>query len=417
MRVASRSETIHEEDGSLKRLLIEKVNNSRDEIIEFTKKLISIPTENPPGTGYTECIDMIASTLDDIGLDHEVIEVPTNDSVFPRYCINAFHGTGYRTLYFHGHYDVVPASSDRQFVPSEEDGKILGRGSSDMKGGIASMIYAIKAIKESGIDLPGRIGLTIVPDEETGGLLGSQYLFRKGILGKDGIGMLTAEPTGGVIWNASRGAITMRVDVKGKPAHVGLHFQGINAFEKMLIVGNSLVELKKKIETRKTGFNIAPDEAKRSILLIGGICRGGTNFNLVPAECSFSIDRRINPEEDLEKEKRALLDLFERLKNDGIDMNVEIFQEGNSSGSSENDAVGQALSRSIEDATGKQPSFEMCPGLLETRFYADKGVPAFGYGPGLLSVAHGPDEFIRVEDINRCALIYALTAVDLIGKK
>jgi len=77
--------------------------------------------------------------------------------------------------------------------------------------------------------------------------------------------------------------------------------------------------------------------------------------------------------------------------------------------------VGAILSRTVEAVTGGAPAFEMCPGLLETRFYAARGIPAFAYGPGLLTVSHGPNEFVPVRNIAQCALIYALTAAELLG--
>jgi acetylornithine deacetylase/succinyl-diaminopimelate desuccinylase-like protein len=68
------------------------------------------------------------------------------------------------------------------------------------------------------------------------------------------------------------------------------------------------------------------------------------------------------------------------------------------------------LSRAVESVTGKPPTFEMCPGLLETRFYAQRSIPGFAYGPGLLTVSHGPSEFIPVKNIRDCAVVYALVA-------
>jgi acetylornithine deacetylase/succinyl-diaminopimelate desuccinylase-like protein len=127
------------------------------------------------------------------------------------------------------------------------------------------------------------------------------------------------------------------------------------------------------------------------------------------------VDRRINPEEDLETEKQRLLMLFDRLRRDGMHLDVEILQEGSSAGFSEDDPVAQALAESVEAITGKPPSFEMCPGLLEIRFYAQQGIPAFAYGPGLLSVSHGPNEFVKLDDIYTCTAIYALTAIRLLA--
>lgn len=411
--------------AQVKTHILEAIASYRDEMLEFSKVLMSIPTENPPGRCYRQCAELIAGKLGEIGLESTLLPVPDapasslssgqEDKDERRYCVQSFYGPGQRTLYFHGHYDVVPAASPAQFQPYVERGNLFGRGSSDMKCGLAAMIYAVRAIKECGIELDGRIGLAIVPDEETGGAGGSQYLVEAGLLGKDGIGMLMPEPTSGVIWNASRGAVSLRVTVKGKPAHVGLQHQGINAFERMLAVANALQQLKAEVESRKTHFRITPQAAQRSILLMGGRCEGGTNFNLVPGECHFTVDRRINPEEDFETEKHRLLDLLDGLREGGIDLAIDVFQEGRAAGFSENDPVARTLAHCAREVTGKEPAFALCPGLLEIRFYAQQGIPAFAYGPGLLSVSHGPAEFVKLEDVYRCSAVYALTAVRLLS--
>lgn len=404
----------------MEQLLRETLASYEEDLIAFTKALVAIPTENPPGVAYRACSDLIAQKLAEIGLEYTLLESPapasSSLSSDPGYCILSSYGTGEKTLYFHGHYDVVPASDPAQFQPWMSEGKLFGRGTSDMKSGLAAMIGAMQALKACGITLRGKIGLTIVPDEETGGQRGSQYLAEHELLGLQGIGMLTAEPTGGVVWNANRGAISLQVRVKGKPAHVGLHYQGVNAFEQMLAVANALLDYKREITRRQTRFQIEPQAARASILLMGGQCAGGTNFNLVPSACTFTVDRRINPEENLAEEKQHLLELFDRLKQQGIDLEVEVFQEAPSSGVSETHPVAQTLAHTIEQVTGRAPVFEMCPGLLETRWYAQQGIPAFAYGPGLLTVSHGPQEFVPVEKITEVALIYALTAVQLLGK-
>jgi succinyl-diaminopimelate desuccinylase len=391
----------------------------REEMLEFLKQLISIPTENPPGRAYAECAEAISAQLEMIGLPHKAVDAPPGDCAVggaarPR-ALLSFFGTGKRVLYFHGHYDVVPRSKDGQFAPVVRGQNLFGRGSSDMKSGLVAMIYAVRALKELSVPLQGRIGLTIVPDEETGGAGGSAFLKKAGILGRDAIGMLTAEPTSGAIWNASRGAISLKVTLKGKPAHVGLQYLGVNAFERMLLVAAELQALKREVESRITEYRIRPAAAAHSILMLGGRCEGGSNFNLVPEDCSFTVDRRINPEENLAVEKKRILDLLARLRKQGLDLDVQILQEGAASGASEESPLARALAASVLAVTGKTPSFEMCPGLLETRFYAEKQVPAMAYGPGLLSVSHGPNEFVPVKNIFDCATVYALTAVELLG--
>jgi len=284
-----------------------------------------------------------------------------------------------------------------------------------MKGGLAAMVYAVHALRAGGIDLEGRVALTFVPDEETGGACGSRQLAGLGMLGGAGLGMLTPEPTSGVVWNASRGAISLAVTVKGRAAHVGLQHEGINAFERMVQVVERLRTLKAEVEARRTGFSIQPPEAARSILLLGGRVDGGANFNIVPAECRFTLDRRLNPEEDFDAEKRRLLGVLDEARADGVELDVEVLQEGQASGTPAGVPAARVLAASVEAVTGRRPRFEMCPGLLETRFYAERGIPAFAYGPGDLALAHGPEESVAIERLEECAAIYALTAAHLLS--
>jgi len=383
------------------------------EMAALLAELVAIPTENPPGKNYRACADLLEIRMSEFGLDCERL-APGDSKAEPDgapVCLQASYGRGERALYFHGHYDVVPAQSAEQFQPVRKEHFLFGRGSCDMKGGIVAMLYAIRALKEIGAELNGRIVVTLVPNEETGGEGGSAWLAREGWLGRNGVGMLLAEPTSGVIWNANRGAISLRVQVFGKSAHVGLQHQGVNAFERMHRVVARLQTLKHEVEQRTTRLRIGAEQGRNSILMLGGQSGSGSNFNVVPEKCWFTVDRRINPEEDLAAEKARLLEILESCKRDGIPLEWEILQEGSSAACDEDAALGQALPRSIRAVTGDAPRFEMCPGLLETRFYAAQGIPAYAYGPGLLSVAHGPNEYVDLRKVIETAAIYALAAI------
>src|SRR5258706_2455928 len=387
-----------------------------NEMAALLAELVAIPTENPPGKNYRACTELLELRMSEFGLDCERLS-PGDSKAKPDgapVCLQASYGRGERALYFHGHYDVVPAQSPEQFQPSRKEHFLFGRGSCDMKGGIVAMLYAILALQEIGAELKGRIVLTLVPNEETGGEGGSSWLSREGLLGRGGVGMVLAEPTSGVIWNANRGAISLRVQVFGKSAHVGLQHQGVNAFERMHRVVAQLQTLKREVEQHTTCSKIGAEQARNSILLLGGQSGGGSNFNVVPENCWFTIDRRINPEEDFGAEKANLLDVLEGCRRDGMPLEWEILQEGDSAYCDEDAALGQALSRSIRAVTGDAPRFELCPGLLEIRFYAAQGIPAFAYGPGLLSVAHGPDEYVDLRKVTECAAIYALAAIEML---
>ena len=337
-------------------------------VVELTRRLVAIPSENPPGNHYAECVALLEAELERLGLQPRRI----TDEI-----LEAGVGEGDRPLYFHGHYDVVPAQDRSQFEPYIDGDRLYGRGTADMKGGLAAMIHAMVALK----DAPGRVVLHLVPDEETGGARGSRRLEDL-----DGIGMLMTEPTGGVVWNANRGALSMRVTTRGKAAHVGLAHTGVNAFEKMVTLVNRLQSLELD-----------------SILLIGGQIESGANFNVVPDTCTMTLDRRPNPDESVEEEKRRLLELLE-----GAD--VEIFQEAPSAASPADGPVAEALAAAVADVEGERPRFEMCPGLLETRWYAQRGIPAYAYGPGALEVAHQADEHIEIPRLLRAVEIYTRTA-------
>jgi succinyl-diaminopimelate desuccinylase len=392
----------------LKERILAALEGYQEEIAHFTLELVRLPTENPPGALYRPCIEAIGARLGELGFPYQIHEIEGAPPEHPRFWLQSYCGSGERSLCFHGHYDVVPADSPEQFQPERKRNLLFGRGSSDMKGGLAAMIYALRALADCNIPLDGRVCLNVVPDEETGGRFGSAGLGTQ--LTAGAVGMLTAEPTAGVVWNASRGAISLRVRIKGRPSHVGLHYRGVNAFEQMLVAADALLDLKREVELRQTEFRIAPPAARGSILLLGGECSGGRNFNVVPGECSFTVDRRINPEEDLAAEKARLLAVLAGVREKGIDLEVDLLQEGSAAGTSEEHPLARDLARSVEEVTGKAAEFALCPGLLEIRFYAPAGIPALAYGPGLLSVSHGPHEFVSLDAIRTAAAVYALTA-------
>ena len=157
--------------------------------------------------------------------------------------------------------------------------------------------------------------LHLVCDEETGSAVGSGYLRAAGLIDAGAVAMLTAEPTGGVVWNGCRGAITLRVDVRGREAHVGYANTGVNAFEQMVRVAAPLTDLAHELFERD------------SMLIVGGTAGSGANFNVVPGSAWFSVDRRFNPDEDLDEEVRPP----DRTRSTaaaaaGADVSVEVLQ-------------------------------------------------------------------------------------------
>lgn len=385
----------------------EKLASYRHEMIDTLCYLIAFETANPPGKSYLKCVDYISGLLREWGIQHDIITVPNGE--YPRFCIVGTCGIDGEGIHLHGHYDVVPPISMAQYIPRIEKNCLYGRGSSDMKSGLVVLLYTLRIINECKVDLKEKITFSIVPDEETGGILGTKYLFDNGILPMSKGGMLMPEPTSGVIWNANKGALTCRVTVKGKAAHVSLEQQGSNAFEKMVEIAGELREFKKKVTKRKTTLQVSPSEACRSVLLLGGESGSGNNFNVVPEEAFFTIDRRFNPEENLDTVKQEMFDIINRYKNKNSDVEIEMIQEGESSKTDMESRVASALKQSVLEVTGTEPAFGLCPGVCEIRFFNERGIPAYGYGPGLLEVAHGPEEYVPIQNMIDCTKIYAST--------
>src|SRR5260370_28377500 len=177
--------------------LVEWLRGREDEMAAFLAQLVPIPRENPPGKNYRAWVNLLESQMRELGLECERIATapPRTETDEPAECLMASFGRGDQVLYFHGHYDVVPAQSPEQFQPSRKDHFLFGRGSCDMKGGIVAMFYAILALKESGAELNGKMALTLVPNEETGCHAGSAWLATQGRCGRGAIGILLAEPT------------------------------------------------------------------------------------------------------------------------------------------------------------------------------------------------------------------------------
>lgn len=405
----------------------DQIRRGRPAAVQLLEELLQIPTANPPGDHYHECALLLAERLRDLGFDPTLVEVPEAElrrlglpPHAPRPSVLAGLGPerdDLPVLHFHGHYDVTPAESPDDFHLRVQGDVARGRGTADMKGGLVSMLLAAAALLPLKDRLRGRICLSIVPDEETGGAAGTAHLFGSGALPRGGIGMLMPEPTGGVIWNGSRGALSLRLKVLGRMAHVALQHQGRNAFEGMLELGAMLQELRRDVEARTFGDDALGLAGPPSILLIGGTCRGGVNFNVVPEEMAFSIDRRFHPREPAEQVDKELEAIFRRFRRRGWQLEIERLQHGDASLTPSTGALPQALAESIRSITGKEPGYALCPGILETRFFLEHGIPGLAYGPGELEVSHGPDERVSLARVLEVARVYARTAWRMLGPR
>jgi succinyl-diaminopimelate desuccinylase len=359
-----------------------------DEMAALLEALVRVPTENPPGRELARCADVLSGTMDRLGFSPELREG----------IVRGTAGSGSELVYYHGHYDVVPAQSPSQFEPVRRDGRITGRGTADMKGGLVSMLYSAAAARELGLLDGRRIVFHFVADEETGSTAGGGRLREAGLIDAGAVAMLTAEPTGGVIWHAARGAVTLRVRIAGREAHVGHASEGVNAFEHMVRIAQPLAELSHELLERD------------SMLLVGGQAAAGAGFNVVPGSAWFSVDRRFNPDEDLDEELARLKRTIEDAAGAaGAAVEIDVLQAQPSCSTDRDHPAARTLADCVEAVEGSA-TFQLCPGVLDTRWYSQLGIPAFGYGGGRLDVAHGPREYIDEVAMRRCAAVYALFA-------
>jgi succinyl-diaminopimelate desuccinylase len=380
-----------------------------EEMAALVEELVRIPTENPPGRELGRCAGVLRGAMERLGFSPELIELAPAGSLEGPAIVRGGAGTGSETVYYHGHFDVVPAQSASQFEPECRDGRIAGRGTADMKGGLVSMLYGAAAARELGLLDGRRIVFHFVCDEETGSTTGSGHLREAGLIDPGAVAMLTAEPTGGVIWHACRGAITLLVRTSGREAHVGYVHEGVNAFEYMIRIAEPLTALSHELLEKRTSFPVESEEAAGSMLVVGGQAGAGAGFNVVPGSAWFSIDRRFNPEEELDEELARLTGMIEEAAEAaGAEVEIEVLQAQPSGSSSQDQPAAGMLAGCVEAVEGADARFQLCPGVLETRWYSQLGIPAFAYGGGRLDVSHGPNEYIEEAAMRRCAAVYAL---------
>lgn len=388
-----------------------------EEMAELLERLVAVDSENPPGRALGRCARVLREAMERLGLAPEVIPVPDAPAGLEEPClVRGAAGDGPGLVYFHGHFDVVPAQHPGQFAAVRDGGRITGRGTADMKGGIVSMLYGAAAADRLGLLAGGRIVIHLVCDEETGSAVGAGHLRKAGLIDPSALAMATAEPSGGSIWNAARGAVSLRVALRGREAHVGQADRGVNAFQHLLHVARPLERYAAEMAGRHTALPLDPGSAPGTMVVVGGECGSGANFNVVPGSAYFTVDGRYNPEEDLDAEVARLTALVEDAAREaGADAAVEVTQVQPPAATDAAHPAAAALARAVQEAEGSPARFGMCPGILETRWYAQAGIPAFGYGAGLLEVSHGPREYVDEAAMRRCAAVYARYVQELVG--
>ncbi|MFQ6050894.1 MAG: M20 family metallopeptidase [Candidatus Hydrothermarchaeota archaeon] len=369
-----------------------------EKTIDYMKKLIEIPTENPPGENYREIIQEIQSFLEPYEIKSEIVEVNRKQNLIAK-----IEGIKEKpTLLLNGHVDVVPPGNGWETDPFQaviKNKRVYGRGSSDMKGGLAAMISAMESIADSDIEIKGNLIFIASVDEEIGGMDGLGYLMKRNMVNADLC--LVGEPTKLDIVTAEKGVLWIRIGVKGKSAHASLPEKGINAIER----ASSIIKALSEIEYKKSH----PLLGKPTINV--GKIRGGTKVNVVPDYCEIEIDRRIIPGEDIEEVKKEII---ENLK--GEECSIEYFLHAKPFEIEKDSEPVLRLKKIIKDITNKEPRIKGIFGFTDARFAYEKGITPIVFGPGSANQAHTANEYVEIEQVINAAKIYALFATDFLNK-
>ncbi|MDA0172739.1 M20 family metallopeptidase [Solirubrobacter taibaiensis] len=394
--------------------ILAAVDELQDELITLLQRLIRIPTVNPPGEAYEEFVADLRAVLDGYGYATEVHHAPTElaplGQGLPRpNLIGKLAGDG-PLVHLNGHYDVVPVGNDwtrDPFGGELHDGHIYGRGSADMKSGLAAQIIAVEALRRAGLN--PNVHQSAVPDEETVGVrnAGMGWLVEQGLL--EGDAVIITEPFGpDGVGIGHKGAIWGEITIFGKQAHGSAPQLGVNAVELMARYLATLDrELRPQLETRITDYGVTPDN-QRSTLSFDTI-RGGHATNIVPDRCTVTFNRRLIPGEDLDEARRELLAPLDGIKHDYHEL-----YSTQPTLVSEDEPVVQAAKRAVK-TLGLQPRILISAGSDDQRFVVhNAGITnSLVYGPGQTGLSHIADEHITVQDLILGTKGLALTIANL----
>ena len=403
--------------------IVEKINNHQDEIVKLCSDMVKISSENPPGD-TTALASFVCGNLESLGLDFEVF---APQKTMPNIVCRLQGSDPGRRLIYNGHLDTYPSGdSERwQYDPLSGlvvDGKIYGRGVSDMKGGCTASIMSYWFLSQMRDSFKGEIVLTLVSDEETGGKWGAQWLLDN-VPWVKGDAMLNGEPTSlSHLTFSEKGRLILEFVAEGVGAHGAYVHMGDNAIVRMMDFLNDLqgvvemefahpADVERVLEEGREALDVAKgpgtaDVIKRITCNIGTI-RGGLIANTVPEHCRAEVDFRLPTGAPVQ----GLLD--------EVDSRV-----------ARHPGISYRVTQGGSDPVFTPPDHEICllmaqnagkvwgqkvmrlPGLgaSDARLFRDCGVPSVLYGPKSHGMG-GTDEYITIEDLMVVTKAHVLTSL------
>lgn len=394
----------------LEEFVLSKID--RMDVAKILSDLIKAPSCYPPGDTRAVADVCYGFFLKNNIKAHKTFLEPTLPS-----CIGEIGESEKPNLVFHSHIDTVPTGDISRWTygPFDgviENGIVWGRGAGDCKGSTAIQLAAIKAIKESNIQLNGLLTVACVADEENCGAKGTKWLRETKQLDPDFL--VIGEQTENRIALGERQAIWTKITVEGKASHGAIPWKGENSIVRMSYVIQELENhLKPKLDKKKHVY------LPKSTISINKIS-GGVKENVVPESCSISIDRRVLPDENFETVKAEFNDVLDRVKKrigdfpSSIDLIID-------QGPSVHTSVDERMVKLFENATkeicgSKSPLIGYAQGS-DGRWFAQDGIPIIIFGPSDPNVGHCVDEHCTIDQLYEGAKILALVAMRILGIK
>ena len=415
------------------------IDARREDLIALTQDLIRMPTINPPGDNYLEICEYLARRLHGQGFEIEMIRAHgaiADSDKYPRWNVVARREGKYpgECVHFNSHVDVVEVGRGWTFDPfggELADGKIYGRGSCDMKGGLAASIIAVEAFLEVYPNFAGAIEISGTADEESGGHGGVAYLAENGFFSPERVQhVIIPEPLNkDRVCLGHRGVWWAEIETYGEIAHGSMPFLGDCAVRHM---GNVVREMEDTLypalALKRTDMPVVPEGAKQSTMNINSIHGGqaelpddytGLPSPCVPDSCRMVIDRRFLLEENIDDVQAEIGAVLETVKNRCPTFTYDIREMHRVLPTmTDKDApVVTTVARAIKDVLGKEPEYVVSPGTYDQKHIDRIGKlkNCIAYGPGILDLAHKPDEYIGVQDMVDSAHVMGRSLLELLG--
>jgi succinyl-diaminopimelate desuccinylase len=416
--------------------LFKSIDSRRDEMVELARALIRFPTVNPPGEAYQACAEFIGRRLAGRGFAVTYVRAagtPGDSDRYPRINVIARRegGAAGPCVHFNSHIDVVQTGAGwtlDPFAAVVRDGKIYGRGACDMKGGLAASIVAIEALIDSAEQLPGTLELSGTVDEESGGYGGVHYLAERGWFSPPRVDhVIIPEPLNvDRVCIGHRGVWWAEVVTHGRMAHGSMPFLGDCAVRHMnAFIDRLETELYPKLASRRTAMPVVPPAARHSTLNINSIHGGQAEYSgypspCVPDSCRVVIDRRFLIEEDMRAVKAEVRELLDQLVKDreGFAYDLRDIFEVLPTMADRNGPVARSTAAAIRRVIGRDAEFICSPGTYDQKHIERIGKlrDCIAYGPGILDMAHQPDEYVLIDDMLKSAQVMAMAARSLLTR-